>query len=52
MAEMSELGELAVDYLFGDRSVFADDEELRGVLQQVNEKAMALIDQPGPEDRP
>lgn len=38
MAEMSELSKLAVDYLFGDRSVWASDEELRATLNQLGDK--------------
>lgn len=43
MAEMSELSKLTVDYLFGDRSVFKNDEELSGVVQQVSDKTRALL---------
>lgn len=38
MAQMSELSGLALDYLFGDRTVFANDEELRDVLQQLSDQ--------------
>lgn len=38
MAEMTELSKLAVDYLFGDRSVWKSDEELRATLDQLGDK--------------
>ena len=38
MAEMSELSKLAVDYLFGDRTVFANDEELNAVVCQLSDQ--------------
>jgi len=38
MAEMTELSKLAVDYLFGDRSVWASDEELNVTVRQLGDK--------------
>jgi hypothetical protein len=38
MAEMSEVSKLAVDFLFGDRSVFASEEEFSAFVRQYGEK--------------
>lgn len=38
MAKMTELSALALDYLLGDRSVFANDEELSAVVQQLSDQ--------------
>lgn len=38
MAEMSELSGLALDYLFGDRTAFKDDEELNAAVRQLGEQ--------------
>ena len=38
MAEMTELSKLALDYLFGDRTVFANDEELNAVVCQLSDQ--------------
>lgn len=44
MAEMTELSKLAVDYLFGDRTVWKDDAELAATVREVNDKVSALLD--------
>jgi hypothetical protein len=46
VAEMSELDRLALDYLFGDRSVFKSDEELNAVVRQLGEKLRAITTDP------
>jgi hypothetical protein len=40
-ADVAEMSELALDYLFGDRSVFDSDEELNAVVRQLDEKLRA-----------
>ncbi|MGH3221051.1 MAG: hypothetical protein ACRDPY_20545 [Streptosporangiaceae bacterium] len=47
MAEMSEISNLALDYLFGDRSVFNTDEELNAFVRQLDEKLRAVTPGPG-----
>jgi hypothetical protein len=42
MAGMSEISTLALDYLLGDRSVFASDEELNAFVRQLDEKPRAV----------
>ena len=42
MAQMNELGSLALDYLFGDRTVWKNDEELNVTVRQLGEKLRAL----------
>lgn len=38
MAEMDEMSKLALDFLFGDRTVFATEEELSAFVRQYGEK--------------
>lgn len=49
MAEMNEISTLALDFLFGDRSVFASEEELSAFVRQYEEKLSAAT--AGPEGR-
>lgn len=39
---MAEMSKLALDYLFGDRSVFTSDEDLDSVVRQLDEKLRAV----------
>lgn len=47
MAEMSEASKLALDFLFGDRSVFATEEELSEFVRQLNEELRGVTGDPG-----
>jgi hypothetical protein len=49
VAEMDEISTLALDYLFGDHSVFKSDEELNAFVRQLDEKLRAVT--AGPEGR-
>lgn len=43
---MSELSVLALDYLFGDRSVWASDEELNATVRQLGEQLREITPDP------
>lgn len=46
MSEMSEMSKLAVDFLFGDRSVFGSEEEFSAFVRQYGEELRAVTADP------
>jgi hypothetical protein len=43
---MSEMSEMALDYLFGDRSVFESDEDLNAAVRQVSDQLRGMTAAP------